>query len=182
MNALKQQKPRQLRTFIATLQDSPGVLSRVASLFRRRAYNIVSLSVGRTHEAGVSRMTLVAEAGEGQAKLIEAQLRKLVCVLQVRDVTHSSSVLRDLALVKLSVSQEQRNEIFKICEVFRTRVVDVALDSMILEATGTPEKIQGLLDVLSPYGVEEMVQCGAVAMRRGSPAPNAEAISNAITD
>ncbi len=160
-------------TFVASLEDKPGVLNRVVSLFRRRAFNIISLNVGRTHEPGVSRMTVVVEADEDTAKRIEANLYKLVCVLDVHDITHEPSVIRDMAMVKVEFQPERRAEVLQICDVFRARVVDVRDNSLIVEITGTPDKIDGLVAVLAdPSGsnairITEMVQCGAIAMTRG---------------
>jgi acetolactate synthase-1/3 small subunit len=157
----------ELRTFVVLVEDLPGVLNRVASLFRRRNFNIVSLTVGRTHEPGISRMTVVVEADDRTGKLIEANLYKLVNVLAVEDITHRASVVRDLALIRVRASSEQRAQILQICEVFRARVVDVATDSLVVEITGAQDKIDGLCSVLAPFGITEMVQTGAVAMTRG---------------
>jgi acetolactate synthase I/III small subunit len=160
--------PRPLRTLIAYVEDRPGVLDRIASLFRRRAYNIESLTVARTHRAGVSRITLVVEADAARARLVEANLYKLVNVLYVEDITHAEAVVRDLALIKVRADARRRPEILQLCEVFRARVVDVAPDALTVEITGTKDKIDGLLEVLRPYDILEMVQTGAVAMTRGS--------------
>ena len=157
-----------LRTFVVHVEDLPGVLNRVASLFRRRTYNIVSLNVGRTHAPGVSRMTIVVEADDDMARRIEANLYKLVNVLRVDDISHQPSVMRDLALVKVWAGAEERPKVLQVCEVFRARVVDVASDSLIVEITGTQDKIDGLVAVLREYGIAEMVQTGSVAMTRGS--------------
>ena len=159
-----------LRTFVVHVEDLPGVLNRVASLFRRRTYNIVSLNVGQTHERGVSRMTIVVEADDDIARRIEANLYKLVNVLRVDDITHAPSVLRVLSLVKVRADAEARPKVLQICEVFRARVVDVASDSLIVEITGTQDKVDGLVAVLREHGIVEMVQTGSVAMTRGSAA------------
>jgi acetolactate synthase-1/3 small subunit len=156
-----------LRTFVAYVEDKPGVLNRVASLFRRRGYNIVSLNVGRTHEQGVSRMTFVVECDDIVAHLIQANLYKLVNVLAVEDISHKASVVRDLALVKVRVSPERRNEVLQLVEVFRARVVDIGPDSLIAEVSGAPDKIEALVGCLAPFGILEMVQTGQVAMTRG---------------
>lgn len=161
------QRAEALRTFVVLVEDLPGVLNRVASLFRRRNFNIVSLSVGRTHEEGISRMTIVAPADERTGKLIEANLYKLVNVLAVEDITDRPSVVRDLALIRVSAGPAERPQVLQICEVFRARVVDVAPDSLVVEITGTQDKIDGLSSVLAPFGITEMVQTGAVAMTRG---------------
>jgi acetolactate synthase I/III small subunit len=156
------------RTFVAYVEDKPGVLNRVASLFRRRGYNIVSLNVGRTHEAGVSRMTFVVECDDIVAHLIEANLYKLVNVLGVQDISREASVVRDLALIKVSVGPERRNEVLQLVEVFRARVVDIGPDSLIAEISGAPDKIEAMVGCLTPFGIIEMVQTGQVAMTRGS--------------
>jgi acetolactate synthase-1/3 small subunit len=150
------------------MEDKPGVLNRVVSLFRRRNYNIISLNVGRTHEANVSRMTVVVEADNDMAAQLAAQLRKLVNVLSVEDISSRPAVLRDMALIKVKAGVNRRAEVLQVCEVFRARVVDVANDSLTLEITGTPDKINGLAEVLEPFGITEMVQSGALAMVRGA--------------
>jgi len=154
-------------TFVVTVEDQPGVLNRVASLFRRRAYNIESLTVGHTERPGVSRMTLVVLSDDANAHRIEANLYKLVNVISVQDITHSPAVYRDLAMIKVAATQETRPGIAHLVEVFRARIVDLALDSMTIEITGTEDKIDGLLEVLRPYGVLEMARTGRVAMSRG---------------
>lgn len=161
-------RPRSLRTFVVHVEDRPGVLNRVASLFRRRGYNIDSLTVGRTHEAGVSRMTIVTEADAEMARLFEANLYKLVNVLRVDDITERAAVVRDLALIKVRAGERQRAEVLQLCEVFRARVVDIGTDSLVVEITGTGDKIDGLAAVLRPFGIVEMVQSGAIAMTRGT--------------
>ncbi len=156
-----------LRTFVAYVEDRPGVLNRISSLFRRRGYNIVSLNVGRTHEAGISRMTFRVEADEDTGRRIEANLYKLVNVLSVEDITDKPSVSRDLALIKVSVGPDKRAEVLQLCEVFRARAVDVGPQDLIVEITGTQDKIDGLVTILEPFGIAEMVQTGTVAMTRG---------------
>lgn len=158
---------RPLLTFVAYVEDQPGVLARVTSLFRRRAYNIDSLTVGRTEVPGVSRMTIVMEGDETIARLVEANLYKLVNVLRVEDVTTEATIMRDLALIKVAADSEVRPQVMQIVEVFRARVVDVSPESLIVEITGTEDKIQGLIDVLIPFGITEMVRTGQVAMTRG---------------
>src|SRR5437870_4074505 len=157
-----------LTTFVVYVEDRPGVLNRVASLFRRRAFNIDSLTVGHTELPGVSRMTIVVDADAAAAPRIEAHIYKLVNVLRVENITETPSVVRDLAMIKVSADAHSRMQISHLAEVFRARIVDVATDSLIIEITGTEDKIDGLLDVLRPYGVLEMVRTGIVAMRRGS--------------
>jgi acetolactate synthase-1/3 small subunit len=162
------QLPVPQRTYAVLVEDVPGVLNRVASLFRRRNFNIVSLNVGRTHQPGVSRMTVVVEADDRTGRLIEANLYKLVNVLAVDDITHRPRVTRDLALIRVAAGPDDRASILQICEVFRARVIDVAHDSLVVEITGDQEKIDGLTDLLRPFGITEMVQTGAIAMTRGA--------------
>ncbi|MEE2638900.1 MAG: acetolactate synthase small subunit [Acidobacteriota bacterium] len=154
-------------TFVVHVEDKPGVLNRVASLFRRRAFNIESLTVGHTEAAGVSRMTIVVDTDLNGARRLEANLYKLVNVLRVTDLTGEKAVIRDLTLIRVAATQDTRTQVMQLVDTFRGRVVDVAPDSLIIEATGTEDKIEGLLGVLEPYGVLEMVRTGRVAMARG---------------
>ena len=155
-------------TFIVTVEDQPGVLNRVASLFRRRGYNIESLTVGRTERPGISRMTVVVMSDDAGAGRIEANLYKLVHVISVSDITSAPAVYRDLAIIKVAATQACRPELVHLVEVFRARIVDVAPDSLTIEITGGEDKIDGLLEVLRPYGVLEMARTGRVAMARGT--------------
>ncbi len=154
-------------TFVVHVQDLPGVLNRVASLFRRRCFNIASLTVGRTHEAGISRMTIVVEADDDKAQRIEANLYKLVNVLHVEDITHTPSVTRDLVMLKVQATPDERSKVLDICHIFRAQIIDVAPTSVIVEMTGSANKIEGLVDALKPFGLIEMGRAGAVAMTRG---------------
>jgi len=157
-----------LHTFIVYVENKPGVLSRVVSLFRRRAFNIDSLTVGRTEKPEVSRMTIVVDADADQARRIVANVYKLVNVLLVDDVTGQPAIARDLALIKVEATPESRSHVLELANVFRARVVDVAQDSLIIEITGTEDKIDSLLEVLRPLGLIEVVRTGQVAMRRGT--------------
>ena len=161
-------KQQSVHTFLAYLEDRPGVLNRVASLFRRRGYNIESLTVGRTEREGISRMTLVMRADDDAARRLEANLYKLVNVLSVEDVTHAPSVVRELALIKVRADEKVRATVMQLCDVFRARMLDVAPETLVVEITGTPDKIDGLIEMLRPYGVLELVRTGTVAMTRGS--------------
>jgi acetolactate synthase I/III small subunit len=158
-------------TLIALVEDKPGVLNRVSSLFRRRAFNIDSLTVGRTDQPGVSRMTIVMDSDSAGAERVTSYLYKLVNVIQVEDVTNRPAVNRDLAMMKVSVTASNRTEIIQLVDVFRARIVDVANDSLIIEITGDEEKIDGFIEVLRPYGIIEMVRTGIVSMLRGAVAP-----------
>jgi acetolactate synthase-1/3 small subunit len=157
-----------LTTFAVYVEDAPGALNRVSSLFRRRNFNIVSLTVGHTERDGLSRMTILVDADEAGAGRIEANLRKLLDVAHVDLLPPASSVMRDLALIKVAATPASRPDIMQLVDVFRARVVDVAAESLIIEITGTEDKIDGLVDVLRPYGVLEMVRTGRVAMARGT--------------
>ncbi|HEY7498442.1 MAG TPA: acetolactate synthase small subunit [Vicinamibacterales bacterium] len=167
--------PRDPHVFVVDVEDEPGVLTRVSSLFRRRGFNIVSLTVGATERPGISRMTIVVDAPDVAARRIEAHLWKLVNVIRVEDVTGGASVRRELVMVKVSADAEARTHVMKLAEVFRARVIDVAPESLILETTGTSDKIAGLLDVLRPFGVLEVARSGHVAMVRGAQAGQARA-------
>src|SRR5207244_7992776 len=157
-----------LNTFVVYVENKPGVLTRVASLVRRRALNSDSLTVGRTEKPEVSRMTITVDADYDQARRIEANLYKLVNVLLVENITNEAAIVRDLAMIKVAATHEARSHVLELASVFRARVVDVSPESLTIEITGAEDKIDGLLDVLRPYGVLEMVRTGIVAMRRGS--------------
>jgi acetolactate synthase-1/3 small subunit len=163
-----------MRTIIAYVEDRPGVLNRVSSLFRRRAFNIASLTVGRTAEEGISRMTVMLEADDDTARRLEANLYKLVNVLSVQDITHEAAVVRDLALIKVKADATARTQVLQLCDVFRARAVDVAPEAVVIEATGTQEKLDGFVEVLRPFGILEMVRTGGIAMTRGAEVVAAE--------
>ena len=156
------------RTFVVLVEDVPGVLDRVASLFRRRAYNIESLSVGHTDREGVSHITVVIDADDRTAALVEANLYKVATVLEVRDVSNLPSVVRDLALIKVRADHKNRASILQVAEVFRARVVDVSPEALIFEITGSEDKINSLVDVLRPFGILELARTGVVAMARAT--------------
>lgn len=155
-------------TLVARVQDEPGVLNRVASLFRRRAFNIESLTVGQSEMKDYSRMTVVVDTARIPARLVEESLRKLVPVAEVRDVTELPTVDRDLALIRVSCAPPDRAEVAQLADIFRGRIVDVALDSVIVEVTGDGAKVDGLVALLRPRGILEMVRTGKVAMLRGA--------------
>ena len=170
-------------TFIAHVEDKPGVLNRIASLFRRRGFNIASLTVGRTAEPGVSRLTLVIDADDDTARRIEANLYKLVNVLLVEDVTFAPSLARELALIKVRAGAETRPRVLQVCEVFGARVIDLTAELLTVELTATHDKIDDLVGVLAGDGVIEMVRTGVVAMTRGERTqipPPRDAVSLAL--
>jgi len=162
-----------LHTFAVYVENKPGVLNRVASLFRRRAFNIESLTVGHTERPGVSRMTVVVDTDAQGARRLEANLYKLVPVQRVDNITAAPSIARDLALIKVAATGDARTHVMQLVDVYRARIVDVSPESLVIETTGTEDKIDSLLEVLRPYGVIEMVRTGRVSMVRGSaPATN----------
>jgi acetolactate synthase I/III small subunit len=158
-----------LHTFVALVEDKPGVLTRVASLFRRLNINIVSVTVGATERVGVSRMTLVAEAEAGAAHRMKASLFKLENVLDVDEIGKTSCVVRELALIKVAATPATRSHIFELVEVFRARVVDLAPESLMIEITGVQSKIEGLIQVLTESAdkILEISRTGRMVMRRG---------------
>ncbi|MFP5231495.1 MAG: acetolactate synthase small subunit [Acidobacteriota bacterium] len=164
-----------LHTFIALVQDRPGVLTRVASLFRRLNINIVSLTVGESERAETSRMTIVCDAHENAADRIRASLYKLETTISVDEVNRTDAVVRELCLIKVAAGPSHphglhsRSQIFELSQVFRARVVDLAPESIMLEMTGSASKIEGLLQVLreSGYTILEVSRTGRMAMRRG---------------
>src|SRR5213595_3952620 len=157
-----------VHTFAVYVDNKPGVLNRVASLFRRRAFNIESLTVGHTETPGVSRMTVVVDTDEYGARRLEAHLSKVVPVRRVDNLTASPTIARDLALIKVAATGEARTHVMQLVDVYRARVVDVSQDSLVIETTGTEDKIDSLVEVLRPFGVMEMVRTGRIALARGT--------------
>lgn len=156
-----------MTSFVVLVEDRPGVLTRVAEVFRRRSYNIESLTVGHSDMPGVSRMTIVCNAEGDAARRLEAHLYKLVNVLRVDNITDRPAVHRDLALIRVAATSESRAQVMQLVEVFRARVVDVAPASLVVEITGTEDKIDGFVETLRPYGLLEMGRTGRVSMTRG---------------
>ncbi len=161
-------------TIVFRVQDEPGVLNRVVSLFRRRAFNVESLSVGHSETAGVSRMTIEVDTERVPARIVESNLRKLLPVLEVQDVTHMPAVSRELALIRVKCGPAERAQIASLISIFRGRIIDVAIDSVMVEVTGEVGKVDGLVELLKPHGILEMVRTGKVAMVRGSAAESTE--------
>jgi acetolactate synthase-1/3 small subunit len=157
-----------IHTFAVYVDNKPGVLNRVASLFRRRAFNIESLTVGHTETADISRMTVVVDTDEYGARRLEAHLYKLVPVRRVDNITDKAVIARDLAMIKVAVSGESRTHVMQLVDVYRARVVDVSADSLVVETTGTEDKIESLVEVLRPFGIIEIVRTGVIAMVRGA--------------
>ena len=158
-----------MHTFVAYVEDLPGVLTRVASLFRRLNINIASLTVGRSERAGLSRMTIVGDASAEAGHRIRASLYKLENVVDVDDIAHAPSVTRELVLIKVGATTRTRSEIFELVEVFRARIVDLTAESLMIEMTGVESKIEGLIEVLreSESPILEICRSGKMTMRRG---------------
>ena len=154
-------------TLSVLVEDKPGVLARVASLFSRRGYNIQSLAVGATEQKNMSRMTIVVCVDESPLEQITKQLNKLINVIKIVEQDEDNSVSRELALIKVRADATTRSQVIEAVNLFRAKVVDVSTESLTIEATGTPEKLEALLRVLEPYGIRELVQSGVVSLSRG---------------
>jgi acetolactate synthase-1/3 small subunit len=157
-------------TLSVLVEDQPGVLARIASLFARRGFNIESLAVGPTEAEGVSRMTIVVNVAESPLEQVTKQLNKLINVLKIVELDNSAAVQRELLLVKVKADSNTRSSVLETVALFRAKVVDVATDAITIEATGNHDKIQALLKVLEEYGIKELVQSGMVAIGRGAKA------------
>jgi acetolactate synthase-1/3 small subunit len=157
-----------LRIFVVITDNEPGVLDRVASTFRRRGFNIHSLTVSPTPDVAISRMTLVSDLDDRGAHSARAFLERLVTVHSVEDLTDHSPVVRDLALIRVNASGDNRSALFQLAQVFHADVVDVTPDDMVLAASSSPDRIQALVESLRPFGILELGRTGAVAMQRGA--------------
>ena len=158
-------------TLVTTMEDGPAVLNRVVSLCRQRGFAIDSLTIGRTHEPHVMRLTMVVDGSKTAVEQVVKQLYKVIEVRKVSDLTDDQTVERELALIKVtSKSPSLRAEIMQIVDIYRARIVDVAQSSMTVEVTGPSDKIDSMIGLLKPYGIKEMVRTGAVAMSRGATA------------
>jgi acetolactate synthase-1/3 small subunit len=155
-------------TLIAWMEDKPGVLNRVAGLFRRRNFNIESLAVGHSETPGISRMTFVVDGDQRELRQVRTQLFKLINVTAVQDVTDEPTVVRELALVKVSANSANRAEILQLVDIYRAGIIDVAMDSLVIQITGPEERVNSLIGLLATFGIKEMVRSGRVAMVRGN--------------
>ncbi len=155
-------------TLSVLVENKPGVLARIASLFARRGFNIDSLAVGPTEYPDVSRMTIVVNVEDNPLEQVTKQLNKLINVLKIVELEPASSVSRELLLVKVKADPQIRSQVLEIVQLFRAKVIDVAVDAVTIEATGGADKIEALLRVLEPFGVKELAQSGMVAMGRGT--------------
>ncbi|MEU4803571.1 acetolactate synthase small subunit [Actinosynnema sp. NPDC023587] len=163
-------------TLSVLVEDKPGVLARVAGLFSRRGFNIESLAVGRTEHPDISRMTIVVSVEELPLEQVTKQLNKLINVIKIVELEPAASVQRQLLLVKVRADATVRSQVLETVQLFRAKVVDVSLEAVTVEATGTSEKLDALLRMLEPYGLREIVQSGMVAIGRGARSITATAV------
>lgn len=154
-------------TLSVLVENKPGVLARVAALFSRRGFNIESLAVGPTESPDVSRMTIVVGVEGRPLEQVTKQLNKLINVLKIVELEPDACVARELVLIKIKVDLESRSHVLETVSLFRAKVVDVATDTVTIEATGSRDKLEALLRVLEPFGIRELVQSGVVALGRG---------------
>ena len=162
-------------TIVALVEDKPGVLTRMASLFRRRGFNIESIAVGHSELPHLSRMTFVVNGSATMVEQVRKQLDKVVDVVKAVDITDDNITARELALIKVKATSATRSEIIEIVDIFRANIVDVAADSLIIEITGDEDKVDSLLKLLRGFGIREIARTGRIAMMRGSTGqPQAE--------
>jgi acetolactate synthase-1/3 small subunit len=155
-------------TLVAIVQDKPGVLNRMASLFRRRGFNIESIAVGHSEVAHLSRVTIIVNGSNAMVEQVRKQLDKLIDVVRVSDITSENITTRELALVKVKASSATRSEIIEIADIFRANIVDVASDTLTIEITGDEDKVDSMLKLLRGYGIREIARTGRIAMVRGN--------------
>jgi len=158
-------------TLIALVEDKPGVLNRMASLFRRRGFNIESIAVGHSEVPHLSRMTFVVDGATTMVEQVRKQLDKVVDVVKVSDITGDDVVARELALIKVKATSSTRSEIIQIVDIFRANIVDVAPDSVTIEVTGDEDKIDSLFNLLRGFGIRELARTGRIALTRGGSSP-----------
>jgi len=154
-------------TLVALVEDRPGVLNRVASLIRRRGFNIESIAVGHSELPGLSRMTIVVDGATTAVEQVRKQLEKVIEVVKVADITEGRIIPRELALIKVHATPATRSEIIQIVDIFRANIVDVSADSLIVEVTGDEEKIDSLYSLLRKFGIKELTRTGRIALQRG---------------
>jgi acetolactate synthase-1/3 small subunit len=164
-----------LHTIVALVENRPGVLNKIANKWRQRAFNIESLTVGHSEVPGLSRMTFTVDGAAHDIEQVTKQLYKVIEVVKITDVTDEQVVARELALIKIATTKDNRSAVIEIADMFRAKIVDVATDSLVIEATGQEDKIDALVAMLTPFGLKELVRTGRVAMVRGAastvPAP-----------
>ena len=155
-------------TLSVHVEDKPGALARISTMFARRGFNIESLAVGPTEDEAISRMTIVVDCAESPLEQVVKQLNKLVNVLKIVELERDRSVERELLLVKVRSEATIRYQIIEVAELFRGKIVDVAPESLTIEVTGSPDKVAAMLEMLAPYGIRELVRTGRVALARGN--------------
>ena len=160
--------PKHKRTLVAIVEDHPGVMSRIVSLFRRRGFNIDEIAVGPTETPNVSRITLVVDASNVEIDQVIKQFYKLIEVLKVVDLTDEPAIERELVLIKVTATKDTRSEIMQMVSIYNGTIVDVTRNMLIIEATGSVEKMESLIALLRPYGIKELARTGRVAMARGT--------------
>ncbi len=158
-------------TIVALVEDRPGVLNRVASLFRRRGFNIESIAVGRSEIPHLSRMTIVVDGATTMVEQVRKQLDKVIDIVRVSDITGDDLVARELALIKVKATSSTRSEIMQIVDIFRANIVDVGTDSVTVEVTGDEDKVDSLYNLLRGFGIKELARTGRIAMARGGSSP-----------
>ncbi len=158
-------------TIVALVQDKPGVLNRMASMFRRRTFNIESIAVGRSEIPHLSRMTIVVDGATTMVEQVRKQLEKVIDVVRVTEITGDDMIARELALIKVKATSSTRSEIMQIVDIFRAGIVDVASDSVTVEVTGDEDKIDSLYNLLRGFGIKEIARTGRIAMLRGGSSP-----------
>ena len=158
-------------TIIALVEDKPGVLNHMASLFRRRGFNIESIAVGHSEVPHLSRMTIVVDGANTMVEQVRKQLDKVVDVVKVSDITGDKVIARELALIKVKATSSTRSEIMQIVDIFRANIVDVAADSVTVEVTGDEDKVDSLYNLLRSFGIKELARTGRIALTRGGSSP-----------
>jgi acetolactate synthase-1/3 small subunit len=161
-------------TLAILVENKPGVLTRVAGLFSRRGFNIESLAVGVTENLDTSRITIVVSGDDNILEQVEKQLNKLIDVIRVSDIPAEDSVSRELALIKVGVDSTTRAEVMQIVDIFRAKIVDVGIKSLVVEVTGDESKINAIEQLLRQFGIKEMVRTGKIAMNRGAKVVQSE--------
>ena len=169
-------------TVVALVEDRPGVLNRVASLFRRRGFNIESMAVGPTDQEGLSRMTIVVDGATTVVEQVEKQLYKLIDVVKVDDITHKGVVARELCLLKVRCGNGRRSEIIQLAHVLNARVADVGESTVVLEVVGDEDDVDNVIRVMRPYGIVELARTGRIAMTRGAAAVRADGSVDGVAE
>ena len=158
-------------TLVALVEDKPGVLNRMASLFRRRGFNIDSIAVGHSEQPNFSRITIVVNGSTPVVEQVRKQLDKIIDVVKVTEISSDEMVNRELALIKVKANSTTRSEIMQIVDIFRANIVDVGADSVVVEVTGNEDKIDSLYNLLRGFGIKELARTGQLAMTRGGANP-----------